>query len=74
MHYKVFGIRDGGAEKHVATVYSAAEGKTTHHGMKVAGYFDTMIVRDVKDYIVMRKDLVSGFVGNPINNEVDANG
>jgi hypothetical protein len=38
-------------------VYSAAEGKTTHNGMKVAGYFDTMIVRNCLGGHVMRKEL-----------------
>jgi len=44
--YKVFGIRNGGAETYVDTVFSAAEGKQVHAMMKTQGYFDEMIVRD----------------------------
>jgi hypothetical protein len=55
--YKVYGIKNGGPETFVATVTNASEGKTTHNGMKVAGYFDTMIVRNVLGGHVMRKEL-----------------
>ena len=44
--YRVYGIRNGGAEQYVDTVYSAAEGKQIHQMMKIQGYFDEMVVRD----------------------------
>jgi hypothetical protein len=55
--YKAYGIKNGGSEKFVATITSASEGKTTHNGMKVAGYFDTIVVRNNLDQVVMRKEL-----------------
>jgi hypothetical protein len=55
--YKVYGIKDGGPETFVAVVTTAHEGKTTHNGMKVAGYFDTIIVRDALGGVQMRKEL-----------------
>jgi hypothetical protein len=55
--YKVYGIKNSGSEKFVATVTTANEGKTTHNGMKVAGYFDTIVVRNNLDQVVMRKEL-----------------
>ena len=45
--YRVYGIKNGGAEQYVDTVYSAAEGKQVHQMMKIQGYFDEMVVRDV---------------------------
>lgn len=45
--YKVYGIKDGGAEKYVTTVHSADEGKTAHAMLKAQGYFDEIVVRDV---------------------------
>ena len=44
--YKVYGIRDGGAETYVDTVYSSHDGKTLHSLMKTQGYWDEMVVRD----------------------------
>ena len=44
--YRVYGIKNGGAEQYVDTVYSAAEGKQIHQMMKIQGYFDEMVVRD----------------------------
>lgn len=55
--YKVFGIRDGGAETYVDTAYSAEDGKHIHQLMLVQGYFDEMIVRDCLGGVAMRKDL-----------------
>jgi hypothetical protein len=55
--YKAYGIKNGGGEEFVATITSASEGKTTHNGMKVAGYFDTIVVRNNLDQVVMRKEL-----------------
>jgi hypothetical protein len=55
--YKVYGLKNGSSEKFVATITSASEGKTTHNGMKAAGYFDTIVVRNVMDQVVMRKEL-----------------
>ena len=55
--YKVYGIKNGGSEKFVTTITSASEGKTAHNGMKVAGYFDTIVVRNTLDQVVMRKEL-----------------
>lgn len=55
--YKVFGIKDGGAEVYVTTVYSADEGKTAHQMLLVQGYFHEMIVRDVLGNTMLRKDL-----------------
>jgi hypothetical protein len=45
--FKVYGIKDGGAETYVDTAYSPAEGKHIHSLMKAQGYFDEMVVRDV---------------------------
>ena len=44
--YTVYGVKDGGAEVYVDTVYSPAEGKQVHQLMKLQGYYDEMIVRD----------------------------
>ena len=44
--YKIFGIKDGGAEEYVNTVHSAEEGKTVHAQMKAGGYYDEMLLRD----------------------------
>jgi len=44
--YRVYGIKDGGAETYVDTVYSAEEGKQVHAMMKIQGYYDEMVVRD----------------------------
>jgi hypothetical protein len=44
--YKVYGIKDGGAEQYIDTVYSAAEGQQIHQLMKIEGYFDEVVVRD----------------------------
>jgi hypothetical protein len=55
--YKVFGIRDGGAETYVDTAYSAEDGKHIHQMMLVQGYFHEMVVRDVLGNTVLRKDL-----------------
>ena len=44
--YRVYGIKNGGAEQYVDTVYSAAEGKQIHQMMKIQGYFEEMVVRD----------------------------
>ena len=45
--YKIFGIKDGGAEEWVDTVSNAADGKTVHQMMKTQGYYDLMRCRDV---------------------------
>jgi hypothetical protein len=55
--YKVYGIRDGGAEQYVDTAYSPAEGKQIHTLMKTQGYFDEMVVRDVLGGKQMHRDL-----------------
>ena len=55
--YKVYGIKDGGAESFITTVYSAAEGKAAHEAMKSQAYFDEMIVRDALGGTVIRKKL-----------------
>lgn len=44
--FKIFGIKDGGAEQWVDTVSSAAEGKAVHAAMKTQGYFDYIRCRD----------------------------
>ncbi len=44
--YTVYGVKDGGPEVYVDTVYSPAGGKQVHQLMKLQGYFDEMIVRD----------------------------
>jgi hypothetical protein len=44
--YKVYGVKDGGAEVYVDTIYSAHEGKQIHAMLKAQGYFDEMVVRD----------------------------
>ena len=38
--YKIFGIKDGGAEQWVDTVSNASDGKAVHQTMKEQGYFD----------------------------------
>lgn len=55
--YKVYGIKDGGAEELITTVHSAEEGKTAHSMLKTQDYFDTMVVRDCLGGTVMRKEL-----------------
>ena len=45
--YTVFGIKAGGAEVYVTTVHSTEEGKTAHQMMRVQGYWDEIVVRDV---------------------------
>ena len=45
--YKVFGIRNGGAEVYVTTVHNTAEGQMAHQLMKTQNYFDEIVVRDV---------------------------
>jgi hypothetical protein len=45
--YKIFGIKDGGAEEWVTTVSNAADGKQAHQDMKTQGYFDYIRCRDV---------------------------
>jgi hypothetical protein len=55
--YKVFGIKDGGAEVYVTTVHSAAEGKVAHSAMKSQAYWDEMVVRDCLGGTAMRKEL-----------------
>ncbi len=44
--FKIFGIKDGGAEEWVDTVSSAADGKAVHVAMKKQGYFDYIRCRD----------------------------
>ena len=44
--FRVYGIKDGGAEQYVDTAYSPAEGKQIHAMMKIQGYFDEIVVRD----------------------------
>lgn len=44
--FKVYGIKDGGAEQYVDTAHSPAEGKQIHAMMKAQGYFDEIVVRD----------------------------
>jgi hypothetical protein len=55
--YKVYGIKDGGAEEYVATAHNAAEGKAIHIMMLDAQYYETMIVRNVLGGFAMRKEL-----------------
>lgn len=55
--YKVYGIRQGGAEVYVDTVHSPAEGKQVHQMMKLQGYYDEMVVRDALGGKVMQKNL-----------------
>jgi hypothetical protein len=55
--YRVFGIRDGGAETYVDTAYSPADGKHIHSLMKAQGYFDEMVVRDALGGKQMHRDL-----------------
>jgi hypothetical protein len=44
--YKVYGIRNGGSEEYVDTVFSPEEGKQVHQLMKAQGYWDEIVVRD----------------------------
>jgi hypothetical protein len=55
--FKVYGIKDGGAETYVDTAYSPAEGKQIHTLMKTQGYFDEMVVRDVLGGVQIRRTL-----------------
>mgnify|MGYP006950532980 FL=1 len=55
--YKVFGIKDGGAEVYITTLYSAADGKVAHSAMKSQAYWDEMVVRDCLGGTAMRKEL-----------------
>jgi len=55
--YKVFGIKDGGAEAYVDTVFSAEEGKQVHQMMKIQGYWDEMVVRDALGGVQIRRKL-----------------
>ena len=58
--YRVFGIRNGGAEQYVDTVYSPTEGKQVHQMMKIQGYFDQMVVRDALGGKQIERDLRTG--------------
>jgi hypothetical protein len=44
--YKIFGIKDGGAEQWVDTVSNASDGKAVYQTMKEQGYFDYIRCRD----------------------------
>jgi len=55
--YKVFGIKDGGAETYVDTVFSATEGKQIHALMKAQGYYNEMVVRDALGGVQIRRKL-----------------
>lgn len=44
--FRVYGIKDGGAEVYVDTAHSPAEGKQIHMLMIAQGYFDEIVVRD----------------------------
>ena len=44
--YKIFGIKDGGAEQWVDTVSNASDGKAVHQTIKEQGYFDYIRCRD----------------------------
>jgi len=55
--YKVYGIRDGGAETYVDTVFSAEEGKQIHALMKAQGYYNEMVVRDCLGGKVIHRNL-----------------
>ena len=58
--YRVYGIRDGGAEQYVDTVHSPAEGKQIHQMMKIQGYFDVMVVRDALGGKQIERNLRTG--------------
>ena len=55
--FKVYAIKDGGAEQYVDTAYSPAEGKQIHTMLKVQGYFDEMVVRDALGGKQMHRNL-----------------
>ena len=58
--FKIFGIKDGGAEEWVDTVSSAADGKTVHAAMKTQGYFDYIRCRDVLGGLRFEYNLING--------------
>ena len=55
--FKVYAIKDGGAEQYVDTAHSPAEGKQIHAMLKTQGYFDEMVVRDVLGGKQIHRDL-----------------
>ena len=58
--YKIFGIKDGGAEEWVTTVSNAADGKQAHNDMKAQGYFDYIRCRDVLGGLRFEYNLKTG--------------
>ena len=58
--YKIFGIKDGGAEEWVTTVSNAADGKQAHQDMKQQGYFDYIRCRDVLGGLRFEYNLKTG--------------
>ena len=58
--YKIFGIKDGGAEEWVTTVSNAADGKQAHNDMKTQGYFDYIRCRDVLGGLRFEYNLKTG--------------
>lgn len=44
--FKVYGIRQGGAEKWVTNAHTAGKARTTCEMMIEQGYYDEMIIRD----------------------------
>lgn len=58
--YKIFAIKDGGAEELVTTVHSTAEGKTAHSMLKAQGYYDYIRCRDVLGGLRFEYNLKTG--------------
>jgi len=44
--YRLYGIKDGGAEEYIITIYSADEGKRIHSALKKEGHYTELLVRD----------------------------
>ena len=58
--YRIYGIKDGGKEEFVTSVAAAADGKAAHQAMKLQGYFDRIVCRDVLGGLRFEYNLKTG--------------
>jgi hypothetical protein len=58
--FKIFGVKDGGAEQWVDTVSNAADGKAVHAAMKAQGHYDYIRARDVLGGLRFEYNLKTG--------------
>lgn len=58
--FNIYGIRNGGSEQYIDTVYSMQEGMEVYRMMVSQGYYHQMVVRDALGGKQMHRDLVTG--------------